>query len=112
MAALAWVSMVILQLPVVSLVLLIAEGNKNRPFQRYHAVTSILFWGAAIVYEILAGIVFTILTVISLGCLGLFLWVIFFLPHLAALYYALQAYSGKQVEIPGISGFARQQGWV
>ena len=43
MAALAWVTMVILQLPLVSFVLLVAQGNRDRPFQRHHAVTSILF---------------------------------------------------------------------
>jgi uncharacterized membrane protein len=112
MAALAWVSLVVLQLPLVSLVLLLAEGNKNRPFQRYHAITSILFWGVAIVYEILAAIAYTILSIVSLGCLAICLWVIFFLPHLAALYYAFQAYSGKTTEIPALSEFARQQGWV
>jgi len=112
MAGLAWLSMVIIQLPVVSIVLLLAQGNKERPFQRYHAVVSTLFWVAAVVYEILAAIAYTILTVVTLGCLGLFLWVIFFLPHVAALYYAYQAYNGKETEIPVISDFARQQGWA
>ncbi|PKO23478.1 MAG: hypothetical protein CVU38_03760 [Chloroflexi bacterium HGW-Chloroflexi-1] len=112
MAALAWVSMVIIQLPVVSIVLLLAQGNKERAFQRYHAITSTLFWVVTPIYEILAAIVYTILTVITLGCLGLFLWVIFFLPHLIALYYAYQAYNGKEVEIPVISDFARNQGWA
>jgi uncharacterized membrane protein len=104
--------MVILQLPLISVVLLLAEGNKERPYQRYHAITSILFWVAAIVYETVAVVAFTILTVVSLGCLALCLWVIFFLPHLVALYYAFQAYNGKKMEIPVISDFARKQGWV
>ena len=112
MAALAWFSMVILQLPVVSVVLLLAEGNKDRPFQRNHAITSILFWVAAIGYEILAGIAYTILGLVTLGCGFACLWVIFFLPHLVALYYTLQAYNGKQFEIPVLSDFARKQGWV
>jgi uncharacterized membrane protein len=112
MAGLAWFSMAILQLPLVSVVLLLAEGNKGRPFQRYHAITSILFWVVSLVYEGLAAIVFTILTVISLGCLAACLWVIFFLPHLVCLFYAFQAYNGKQTEIPVLSEFARKQGWV
>ncbi len=112
MSALAWVGLAILQLPLVSAVLLLAEGNKNRPFQRYHAITSILFWVVALIYEGLAVIVFTILTVISLGCLAACLWVIFFVPHLVALYYAFQAYSGKMMDIPLISDFARKQGWL
>ncbi len=112
MAALAWVGLLILQIPLVSLVLLVAEGNKNRPFQRFHAVNSIVFWVAGFVYEIIAVIVYLVLTVISFGCLGIFLWVIFFFPHLLALYYAYQAYQGKQSDIPFISQLARGQGWV
>jgi uncharacterized membrane protein len=112
MAALAWVSMVILQIPVVSLVLLLSQNNKNRPFQRYHAVTSIMFWVVAFVYEVLAGIAFTILSIISFGLLALCLWVIFFLPHLAAIYYAVLAYQGREPEIPFISRGARDQHWV
>ena len=112
MAALAWVTMVILQLPLVSFVLLAAQGNRERPFQRYHAVTSILFWLATVVYEIVAAIVYTGLTIVTLGCGGLYLWVIFFLPHLLALYYALQAYNGKIVRIPLVSDLAKREGWV
>ena len=44
LAALAWFTMVIFQLPILSIVLLLIEPNRNRPFQRYHAVTSIAFW--------------------------------------------------------------------
>lgn len=112
MGALAWVGLAILQIPLVSLALLIAEGNKHRPFQRFHAVNSIVFWVVGFAYEIAALIVYLLLTFISFGCLGIFLWVIFFLPHLAALYYAYQAYQGKRPDIPFISQFARSQGWV
>ena len=112
MAMLAWLTLVILQLPVLSVVLLLMEPNKNRPFQRYHAVTSTIFWFVALIYEVLAAIVFTVLSLVTLGCLAACLWVIFFLPHLLALYYALQAYRGTYMEIPFISDFARRQGWV
>lgn len=110
--ALAWASTVLLQLPILPAVLLFAEANRSRPFQRYHSVTSLVFWGVALLYEVLAIIVYTILTVISLGCLGLLLWVIFFVPHLAMLYYAYQAYQGKTPEIPFVSDFARKQRWL
>jgi hypothetical protein len=112
MAALAWVSMVILQVPLVSLVLLVAEWNKTRPFQRYHAIASIIFWVVAFVYELVAAFAFTVLTVISLGCLAICLWVIFFLPHIVALWYAFQAYQGRYSEIPFISDLMRKQRWV
>jgi uncharacterized membrane protein len=112
MAALAWAGMAILQIPLVSLVLLIAEENKRRPFQRFHAINSLLFWVVGFFYEILAVVVYIVLTIISLGCLGLFLWVIFFLPHLVAFYYAYQAYQGRQREVPFITELARDQGWL
>ena len=47
-------------------------------------------------YEILAAIVYTILGTVTLGCGFACLWVIFFVPHALALYYAFQAYNGKR----------------
>jgi uncharacterized membrane protein len=112
MAALAWLSMVILQLPIVSVIQLLSSGSKNQPFQRHHAVTSLLFYAAGIVYEILAVVVFTILTAVTLGCGALCLWVIFFVPHALGLYYAFQAYSGKRLYLPFLTKFAQDQGWM
>lgn len=112
MAALTWASMVLLQLPLVSVIQLLSTSSKNRPFQRHHAVSSLLFYAAAGVYEILAGIAYVILGVVTLGIGFACLWVIFFVPHLLALYYALQAYNGKRIELPVLSDFARKQGWM
>ncbi len=112
LSMLAWLSLVILQLPVVSVIQLLSSETQHRPFQRHHAITSLLFFGAGIVYEILATIVFTILTTVTLGCGAICLWVIFFVPHALALYYAFQAYAGKRVELPYLSRFGRQQGWL
>jgi uncharacterized membrane protein len=112
LGALMWLSMVIIQLPLLSVVLLLIEPNKNNPFQRHHAVSSIIFWVVALIYEGIATLVFTVLSVISLGCLAICGWVIFFLPHLLALYYALKAFNGEEVEIPFVTEFARRQGWL
>jgi uncharacterized membrane protein len=96
----------------VSLIQLLSENTKNRPFQRHHAITSLMFYVASFVYEIVALVVFIILTAATLGLGALCLWVIFLVPHALALYYAFQAYSGKRVEVPYLSRFARQQGWL
>lgn len=112
MAALAWLSMVILQIPIISVLILLVESNKSRPLQRFHAVNSILLWVAGFVYEILAVVVYLFFTFISFGCLGLFLWVIFFAPHVIGLYYAYQAYHGSFAEVPVLTQWARDQGWV
>jgi len=112
MAALAWLSMVILQLPIVSVIQLLSDGTKDRPFQRHHAVTSLLFYIVGIAYEAVAGVVFTILTAVTAGCGAVCLWPIFLVPHALGLYYAFQAYSGKRLDLPFLTNFAKQQGWM
>lgn len=112
MAALAWFTMVILQLPLLSVIMLLADPNKNQSFQRYHAVTSIVFWAAAIIYEILAAILYTVAGIVTLGCGLVCLWPIFFVPHAIALYYTYEAYMGREPVIPVITDFVRQQGWA
>ncbi len=112
MAALAWLSALILQVPLVSLVLLVAEPNRSRPFQRYHAVTSLALWAAAIAYELVAVVVYLVLGVLTLGIGLVCLWPIFLVPHVFALYYAYTAFVGRQPEIPLISDLVRRQGWV
>ena len=94
MAALAWISMLIFQIPLVSIVMLMSENSRNRPFQRYHAMTSLLLWLGAVVYEILAVFSYTILGVVTLGCGFLCLWPILLVP------YAL----GALVRHPGLPG--------
>jgi uncharacterized membrane protein len=112
LGGLIWLSMVLLQLPLLSVVLLLIEPNKHNRFQRYHSVSSLIFWAAALIYEGLATIVFAVLSIISLGCLAICGWVIFFVPHALALYYALKAYHGEEVQIPFVTDFARRQGWI
>ena len=112
MSALAWLTMVVLQLPIVSVIQLLSATTKERPVQRHHAVTTLLFYAAAFVYEFVAAIVYVILGALTLGCGYACLWVIFFLPHALGLYYALQAYNGKLIELPVLSNFGRQQGWL
>lgn len=112
MAALAWFTMVILQLPVVSIIQLLSPTSKERAFQRHHAVTSLLFYAAAIVYESVVGIAYAIVGVVTLGLGLICLWPLFFVPHALGLYYALQAYNGKRVTLPILSDLGRNQGWL
>lgn len=112
LSALAWLTLVILQLPIVSIIQLLSAANKERPFQKHHAVTSLLFFAAAIVYEIVAGIAYGILGLVTLGIGYICLWPLFFVPHLFGLYFALQAYNGKRIELPILSDLGRNQGWL
>ena len=112
MSMLAWLTMVILQLPIVSIILLLSATNKERPFQRHHAITSLLFYAAAIVFGIVYGILYAILGLVTFGIGYICLWPLFFVPHLFGLYFALQAYNGKRIELPILSDLGRNQGWL
>lgn len=115
LAALTWLSMVVFQLPILSVVLLLIEPNRSRPFQRYHAVAAIAFWFAALIYEGVAGLAMGMLTLVTLGIFAICmvcLWVIFFVPHIVALIYAFQALTGKTPEIPVITKLAHDQHWI
>ncbi|HXF68652.1 MAG TPA: DUF4870 domain-containing protein [Thermoflexus sp.] len=76
---------------------------KNRPFQKYHAVQ-------ALVGQVALTVIFFALGLIPIiGCitplLGLAAFVLF-------IYYGIQAYQGNYFEIPTVTAFARQQGWL
>jgi uncharacterized membrane protein len=95
MAALAWV----LPIPV-AIIILVVEDMKTRPFQKYHAINSLIF-----------GVVFTVLfTIISTVTCGFGLVLGF--AGLVVFYWAYQAYQGEWVEIPFLTDFAKKQGWI
>ncbi len=111
MAALAYATQILVPV-VVPAVMLLAEESKKRLFQQFHAIQSLGFLAAAVVYEILAAIVFTVLTAVSLGCLGCVLWVLFLVPIVPALYYAYQAYKGMYFKIPWLTDFMVNNKWL
>jgi len=111
MAALAYASQVVIPI-VIPAIMLLAEENKGRPFQRYHAIQSLGFLVAAVVYEVLAAIVFCGLSAVTAGCLACVLWLLFLLPVIPALYYAYQAYQGLYFEIPLLTRFLIQNKWL
>jgi uncharacterized membrane protein len=98
--------------PIVGIIVLLIEEYKNRPFARYHAIQSIGFGVAAIAYAILFTIIYTILTAITFGLLGLCLWIFYFAPLVLAIYYAYQASQNRYFTIPGLTDFMVQQGWL
>ncbi len=111
MAAAAYATQVILPI-VVPAIMLLSEENKRRAFQKYHAIQSLGFLVAAVIYEVLAVIVFVGLSVVSLGCLSCILWVLFLLPVVPAFYYAYQAYQGQYFDIPIVTDFMVQSKWL
>ena len=88
-----WSALAYVFSPLIPIILMFMEEKKNRPFIRAHNAQALV-----------AGIVIIILSSITLGC-GSVLW-------FAMLFWAYKAYQGEMVEIPGISGFVKNQGWA
>ncbi len=111
MAALAYGSQVVVPV-LVPAVMLLAEESKQRAFQKYHAIQSLGFLVAAIVYEVLAAIVYCGLAAVTGGCLACVLWVMFLVPVAPAFYYAYQAYQGYYFKIPFLTDFLVNSKWL
>ncbi|HQX01033.1 MAG TPA: hypothetical protein PLQ94_02910 [Anaerolineales bacterium] len=80
-------------IPIIAVVVLFMEDKKARPYIKFSAVQSIV-----------ATVVLTVISTITLGC-GSILF-------LVMLWWAYQAYQGQDVKIPMISDFIRNQGWA
>lgn len=80
---------------------LLLEPQKARPFIRYNAIQALITNVALLILEIILAIV----TVGVGGCILLVLW-------LALLYPAIKSYQGEWVEVPLITSFCKNQGWV
>ena len=84
---------------IIALLVLFMEDKKSRPFIKFHAVQSLAL-------NIVLGVVAILLsfTVIGVLCLPVF-WLVTLWP-------AYDSYQGNFTEIPVISDFIRNQGWV
>lgn len=86
-------------IPIIPIIVLLMEEKKNRPFIRYHAVQALIVNVVLYILMIILGI-----TVVGAICAP-FLW-------LATLWPAYEAYQGKYLELPVITDFMKNQGWV
>ena len=77
--------------PIIAIIVLLMEGKKNRPFIKYHAVQALAVGVAAFVLSFL--------------CIG-------FLLGLYMFYLAYKAYQGEYEQVPVITDFIKNQGWV
>jgi uncharacterized membrane protein len=110
LAGLAYASQIIVPalLPVI---LLLHNEMRNRPFLRYHAVQSLGLLVAAIVYYLVATVVY-ILGSATISCLACVLWLIFLVPAGVMLYYGWLAFRGRQEDVPWLAQFLRDNGWL
>jgi uncharacterized membrane protein len=91
-AALSWVPVSPL-FPLVSILVLLVEGKKERPFIRYNAVLSLA-----------TGVILIPISIVTFG-LGALAYLVFF-------WWAYQAYQGQVVTVPFVSDFVKNQGWA
>jgi uncharacterized membrane protein len=95
-------------IPIIALVVLFMEDKKNRPFIKYHAVQSLALAVVLLVITSILGCILAAVTFFIAGVGGLLasaLWLIMLWP-------AYESYNGKYLEIPGITNFIKNQGWV
>jgi len=95
-------------IPIVAIIILIAEDMKSRPFQKYHAVQAL---AVNVVLWVGIGLLACILGVLSFmvgglcGTIPILLWFV-------TLYWAYEAYQGKYFEIKWLTDFLKGQNWL
>ena len=95
-------------IPLLAIIILLVEDMRSRAFQKYHAVQSL---AAGIVLGVIIAIlvcIFGLATAFIGGCGGflpLLLWFI-------TLYWAYLSYQGQYFDIPLVTDFIKNQGWV
>ena len=97
-----WALLAYIFTPIIPVVILLMPDKKDRPFLKAHN-TQALALGVA---EWLINIIFSIL---SLGILGCIIGIAFLAINI---YYAVKANNSEVFEIPVITNFVRQQGWM
>ena len=110
LSGLAWVSQILLP-AVLPAVLLLTDEGKRSAFIRHHSVHALAVLVVSIIYEIALGAVMLVVGLVVPCLLGL-LWVLFFLPLVPFLYYGWQAFQGRQVEVPRLTVFLRDNRWL
>jgi uncharacterized membrane protein len=95
-----WSLLAYLLTPIVPIIILLMEDKKKRPFIRSHNVQ-------ALVLGVILWVINAVLTpVFGLGCVTSIITLVL------VIYYGIQAYNGKSVNIPVITNFVKQQGWA
>jgi uncharacterized protein len=92
-----WALLAYVLTPIVPIIILLIEEKRNRPFLREHNVQA-LVWG--------------VLTIIVGTLLSFLLCIPYLLMWALAVYWGIQAYNGKSVNIPVLTDFLKKQGWA
>ena len=94
-----WALLAYVLTPLIPIIVLLMEDKKNRPFIRAHNAQ-------ALVVGVVNFIIAVLLSwTLILACLPLIIWFV-------CIYWGIQAYNGKYVEIPVITNWVKSQGWA
>jgi len=94
-----------------SAIILLSETNKARPFQRFHGMQALGLAVVYVIFEIVINVASLIAGTATCG-LGCIIWIVGLAPVVPILWYAYQAYQGKVFDLPVLSNFMVQQGWL
>jgi len=95
-----WAALAYVFSPLVPIILMLMENQKNRPFIKAHNAQ-------ALVAGLALWVILAVITAITCG-FGVVLYVAWFV----LLYWAYKAYQGEYVTIPVITDFCKNQGWA
>jgi uncharacterized membrane protein len=95
-------------IPIVAIIILLAEDMKNRPFQKYHAIQALGANIALWIIIVLLGCILGAITFFIGGLCGIAAILLWFVT----LYWAYQAYQGQYFEIPWLTQFMKSQNWL
>jgi uncharacterized protein len=94
-----WVLLAYVLTPLVPIIIFLMEDKKTRPFIRAHNAQALVVG----VVNLIIG-VFLSWTLV-LACVPLLIWI-------ACIYWGIQGYGGKFVQIPIVTNFVKNQGWA
>lgn len=97
-----WAALAYVFTPLVSILLMVLEDKKDRPFLKAHAAQSLVLGVVLVIYYAIS----SALAVLLIGC------AMFILGIFLQLYWAYKAYQGQLINIPVITDFVKKQGWA
>jgi uncharacterized membrane protein len=110
LAGFSYVSQILMP-AVLPVILLLSRDTRESGFMRYHAIHSLALLVVAIIYYLGATLVYALAAMVS-ACLLCVLWALFLAPLGVLGYYGWFAYRGERREIPWLTQFLRDNGWV
>jgi len=87
-------------IPLIAIIMLVMEDKKARPFIKYYAIHGLVFGGVAWAISAVLTPVAFLGCIVGLAVLGY------------SIYLGVKAYAGEYVEIPVVTNFCKNQGWV